>query len=115
MGKWLQRLPILASGLLALACVVLALYPARQAAPIAIALEPVHTTWQSPAPPAGPIHINSADLAQLQQLPGIGPQLAQDILAARRLSPFFFPEDLKAVPGIGDRRLELIRQCMRID
>jgi len=52
-------------------------------------------------PPSGLISLNSATNAELQRLPGIGPQLARAIVARR---PFSSVEDLRAVPGIGPKK-----------
>jgi competence protein ComEA len=51
---------------------------------------------------AGPINVNRADAAALDQLPGIGPVLAERIVADRAENgPFARVEDLERVPGIG--------------
>lgn len=64
------------------------------------------------APPAGedgtgavfPININSAGAQELDKLPGVGPVLAAAIIARRtQFGPFERPEDLKNVPGIGEK------------
>lgn len=49
------------------------------------------------------LDINRATAEQLQELPGIGPVLAQRILAER---PFETREDILAVSGIGEHILE---------
>lgn len=53
----------------------------------------------------GKVDINSATAEQLQQLNGVGPALAQRIVADRQANgPFKSPEDLKRVSGIGDKK-----------
>ena len=55
----------------------------------------------------GPININTAPAARLEDLPGIGPALAQRIVAYREANgPFTSAEGLTAVSGIGARKLE---------
>ena len=50
----------------------------------------------------GKVDINAATVDQLQQLNGVGPALAQRIVADRPAhGPFKTVEDLKRVPGIG--------------
>ena len=56
------------------------------------------------APAAAPpkVDLNTADATTLITLPGIGPALAERILAYRETrGPFLAPEELLAVPGIG--------------
>jgi comEA protein len=56
-----------------------------------------------------PININTAGTAELEQLPGVGPTLAQSIVAYRHANgPFAALEDLQNVPGIGPRTYEAI-------
>ena len=56
------------------------------------------------------LDLNTASQTQLEALPGIGPVLARRIVEKRTsLSGFKSVEDLLAVPGIGPKRLEMIR------
>ena len=49
-----------------------------------------------------PLDLNAATAEELDGLPGIGPALAQNILAQRESAgPFRGPEDLLAVDGVG--------------
>jgi competence protein ComEA len=56
------------------------------------------------------VNLNTATLDQLESLPGIGPALAQRILAYREQhGPFRRVEDLLKVSGIGAKRLADLR------
>ena len=92
------------------------------------------SAWPTPAPPpdvyasaglgapaalplplvtCGPVAVNDADADGLQLLPGIGETLAQAILAERAAhGPFFYPEDLLAARGIGQKRLDALRDWL---
>ena len=60
---------------------------------------------------AGPVHLNTATLEQLDALPGIGPTTAQKILDFRaEHGAFTSIDELDAVPGIGPARLEQLRE-----
>ena len=71
----------------------------------AFAESPVDWT---PAPVSANVRVdlNRASAAELEGLPGIGPALAQRIVAAR---PFRTVEALDAVKGIGPKRLAALR------
>jgi competence protein ComEA len=61
--------------------------------------------------PAGPLHLNTATLEQLDELPNIGPATAQKILDFREEhGAFTSVDELDAVPGIGPARLEQLRE-----
>ena len=111
----LPRLLLAACTVIAVLCLALAAgffdAPQRQMMTLAPLPSARPTATQQP----GGIPINTATAEELQSLPGIGPYLAQQIIEARERSPFFYPEDLKNVPGIGDKRLAQIRPYIRID
>ncbi len=61
----------------------------------------------------GPIHLNRATAAELDELPGIGPVIAQRIVDYRETKgPFETVEDLLDVPGIGEAKLASIRDLV---
>ena len=64
---------------------------------------------------SGPIALNAATAAQLDCIPGVGPALAERILADRRSrGPYGRVEDLDRVPGIGKRLVERLRPMLRV-
>ena len=64
---------------------------------------------------SAPLSLNSATLAQLDTLPGIGPVMANRIFAYRKLNgPFILIDDLKKVTGIGDAKFAEISKLLRI-
>lgn len=64
---------------------------------------------------AGRVRINSASASELQSLPGVGPALAQRIIAERRRGRFASAEDLLRVSGIGKAKLEKMRAYVEVD
>lgn len=64
---------------------------------------------------AGRVRINSASVSELQSLPGVGPALAQRIIAERRRGRFASAEDLLRVSGIGKAKLEKMRAYVEVD
>ena len=55
--------------------------------------------------------VNHATAEELCQLRGVGPAIAQAIVREReRGGDYFYPEDLKAAKGIGDKKLAGMRE-----
>ncbi|RLP75905.1 ComEA family DNA-binding protein, partial [Micromonospora sp. BL4] len=67
------------------------------------------------APAGGPLNLNTATLAQLDALPGVGPVLAQRILTHRdQHGGFKSVGDLRQVDGIGDARYEQLKDLVTV-
>lgn len=61
------------------------------------------------------VRINSVGVSELQQLPGIGPALAQRIVETRNSGRFTSADDLLRVPGIGKAKLAKLRDYVEVD
>jgi competence protein ComEA len=62
---------------------------------------------------SGPVHLNTATLEQLDELPGVGPVTAQKIIDYRQEhGAFSSVDDLDGIPGIGPARLEQLRDLV---
>ena len=58
-------------------------------------------------PPSAPINVNTATIAELKALPGLGDVMAKDIVSYRRKNgPFRRVEELLIIKGISKKRLE---------
>ena len=100
---------------LMMACVALLLYPSLlktsprdvyKASGRALAFPDVEM-------PGGTVSVNQADLYELIELPGVGEVIGQAIIDEREERGFFYyPEDLLAVRGIGEKTLEKIRDML---
>ena len=68
------------------------------------------TASASPSPDDGRVNLNTAGVAQLDAVKGIGPAIAQRIVDHRnRNGPFSSVDDLLDVPGIGPKTLTKMR------
>lgn len=66
-------------------------------------------------PAIGKLNINTATAGQLQELPGVGPVLAERIVAYRdQHGPFASVDDLDNVEGIGPSLLEKLRPLVTV-
>ena len=64
---------------------------------------------------ASPVDLNTGDRAELQQVPGIGPGMAERILGHRQAhGPFKSVEELQGVPGVGDKTLDKLRPFLTV-
>jgi competence protein ComEA len=63
----------------------------------------------------GLVNINTADQAELESLPGIGPVTAQKIIAYREINGAFATiEDIQLVSGIGPATFDKIKDLITI-
>lgn len=76
---------------------------------------PTSTGTRKALPAPGSIDLNTATEAELQRLPGVGPSMATKILDYRREhGRFASVEELLAVKGIGPKKLDALRDYVRI-
>jgi competence protein ComEA len=67
------------------------------------------------ATPAGKVNLNTATVAQLEELPGIGPALAARIVEHRQKNGAFKSvEDVMAVKGIGEKNFSKIQGFLSV-
>lgn len=67
------------------------------------------------SPEDGTVNINTADEAELQRLPGVGPAIARRIISHRQESGQFQAlEDLKEVKGIGEKTFAKLKPLITI-
>ena len=71
---------------------------------------------QAPGTEGGLININTAGVNELTTLAGIGPAIAERIIAHREANgPFRIIEEITDVSGIGERRFEDIRSQITVE
>lgn len=66
-------------------------------------------------PGKGVVHINAANIDELQRLPGVGPSTAQKIIDHRtQIGKFTSPDQLLDVKGIGPKKFEKMRPFINL-
>ena len=78
------------------------------------AAEQTHRRPPTAPPVQGACNINSADVAQLSLLPGVGPVRAKAIIAHRQKTPFKTAEELVKVKGIGRKTFARLRPYVTV-
>ena len=74
-----------------------------------------HSSNKLTDPSQGQVNLNTADSAQLQRIPGIGPAMAERILAYRHTAGRFqSPDELLQISGIGDKKYQKMRSFMSV-
>ncbi|GIJ57683.1 ComEA family DNA-binding protein [Virgisporangium aurantiacum] len=72
-------------------------------------------TGAGPGAPGGLVNLNTATVAELDTLPGVGPVLAQRIIDHRnRTGGFKSVEELRKVDGVGDARFEQLKDLVTV-
>jgi len=72
--------------------------------------------YQPKSTPSAGVDINTADIDELQQIPGVGPVFSRRILDYREKNgKFISVEDLLKVKGIGRKTFEKMRPFLRCD
>jgi len=62
------------------------------------------------------IDLNKATIEELENLPGIGPKIAKNIVEYReKFGPFRSIEELLEVKGIGTKRLKRLKKYLKVD
>lgn len=79
------------------------------------ARRPLDENTPAAALPARKVNVNTADAAELQLLPGIGPALAKRFVTERGRQPFENLEDLQRVKGVGPRTSQDIAPFITFD
>ncbi|HEX9343359.1 MAG TPA: ComEA family DNA-binding protein [Actinomycetota bacterium] len=81
--------------------------------PTTAQLDPAGSTGLG-GPPSGPLDLNTTTTEQLDTLPGVGQVTASRIIAYRAAHPFTSVDDLRQVPGIGDRRFATLKDLVTV-
>lgn len=77
--------------------------------------QPGEGSADTPPSPAWPININIATQSELENLPGIGPVIAQRIIEYRlEFGPFEKIEEIQEVTGIGETKFDQIKEYITV-
>ena len=68
----------------------------------------------SPRTSVASLDINHATPAELQSLPGVGPELAAAIVAKRSEQPFGNVSELRTVPGVGPKTFDVLKSHVTV-
>ena len=61
------------------------------------------------------VNLNTAELSELETLPGIGPAKSAAIIEYRKVNgPYKSIEDLKSISGIGDKTFEKLKELISV-
>ena len=112
-----ERVTLTVLGSTALLALTILLWQ-RQRAPLTIVESPPSipsTVWDATLASARQIDLNQASASTLQRLPGIGPVLAERIVAYRvQHGRFQDPQELRRIHGIGPKALRAIEDYVTV-
>ena len=112
-----ERVTLAVIGLMALAGLgVLGWQQQRPPLELITAAAPAQAAqWNETLASSRTVDVNTADAAELERLPGVGPALARRIVEDRKLhGPFGAPEELTRVPGIGAKTVEALKDYFTV-
>ncbi len=91
----------------------------QQRSPLAVYGQPAlaqQAAWDAQLADARAVDVNTAGVAELERLPGVGPALAARIVAYRESrGRFRRVEELEAVQGLGPATVEKLKPYLRIN
>jgi competence protein ComEA len=73
------------------------------------------TSSRSSASLEGQININTATMAELEALPGVGPAIAERIVSYRKDNPFKQRNQIMRVKGIGEKTFAKIKDYLVVE
>lgn len=73
------------------------------------------TSSRSGATLDGQININTATMAELELLPGVGPAIAERIVSYRKDNPFKARNQVMRIKGIGDKTFAKIKDYLVVE
>jgi len=113
-----ERLTLAVLGTLALIALGVLLWQ-HQRPPLTVEGQPTPSQaaqWETALKTARHVDVNTADAAELERLPGVGPLLAARVVAYRAdRGRFRTPEALMQVPGIGPKTYEALRDFVTVE